>query len=82
VAKKYKSILENDIFMYQLNLLLMHVEPQARAKHDFDFQPTANISLFFLPSWRLYSEYYIFFWENFIFYNIKIFQNPTSLFCK
>jgi len=35
--------------MYQLNLLLLHVEPQARAKHDFDLQPRANVSLFFLP---------------------------------
>jgi len=40
--------------MYQLNLFLLHVEPQARAKHDFDLQPTANISLFFLPFGDLY----------------------------
>jgi len=27
--------------MYQLNLLLFHVEPQARAKHNFDLpRPT------------------------------------------
>jgi len=43
MAKRCKSILENNIY-----LLLFHVEPQARAKHDFDLQPTANISLFFL----------------------------------
>jgi len=35
--------------MYQLNLLLLHVEPQARAKHDFDLQQAAHVSLFFLP---------------------------------
>jgi len=41
--------------MYQFILLLLHVapqahvEPQAWAKHDFDLQLKANISLFFLP---------------------------------
>jgi len=34
--------------MYQLNFLLLHLELQARPKHDFDLQPTTNISLFFL----------------------------------
>jgi len=59
----------------------MHVEPQARARHDFDLQLTANISVFSLPFWGLYNEYFTFFWGNyFCFYKIKIFQNPTSLF--
>ena len=50
-----------DIYMYQLILLLLHVEPQARAKHDFDLQLTANISLFFLPFWGFYCDYFTFF---------------------
>jgi len=51
--------------MYQPNLLLLHVEPQARAERDFDLQPTASISLFFLPFGGLYYEYLRFFWENY-----------------
>jgi len=67
--------------MYQLNLLLLHVEPQARAEYDFDFQPTANISLFFLPFWGLYYEYVRFFGKIiFAVYKTKVFQNATSLF--
>ena len=31
--------------MSQLNLLLLHVEPQARAEQHFDLQPTANVSV-------------------------------------
>jgi len=41
-------------------LLLLHVEPQARSEHDFDLQPTANISSFFLPLWGLCYEYFTF----------------------
>jgi len=71
---------ENNIFMFQLNLLLLHVEPQAPAKHDFDLQLITNISLFFLPFWVLYYEYFTFFGKIiFRFYKIKIFQNPTKL---
>jgi len=47
--------------MYQLNLRLLHVERQAGAEHDFDLQPTANISLFFMTIWVLYYEYFTFF---------------------
>jgi len=54
--------------MYQLNLLLLHVEPQARAKHGFDFQPTANISIFFPLLWGLYSGYFTFFGKLFLFF--------------
>jgi len=42
--------------MYQLNLLQLHVEPQARVEHGFDHQPTANISVFFLSFKGLYYE--------------------------
>jgi len=60
--------------MYQLNLLLLHVKLQDRAKHDFDLQLTANISLFFLPFWGLYCEYFTVFWEiYFCFFAKEIF---------
>jgi len=51
--------------MHQLNLLLLHVEPQAQTRHDFDLQPTANISLFFLSFRGLYYEYFTFFSQIF-----------------
>jgi len=59
--------------MYQLILLLLHVEPQAhvelqaRAKHDFDLQLNANISLFILPFWGFYCEFFTFFLISFFF---------------
>jgi len=37
--------------MYQLNLYMFQVELQAQTEHDFDPQPTTNISLLFLPFW-------------------------------
>jgi len=41
--------------MYQLNLLLLRIELQAPAEHDFDLQPTANLqpTLFIMPFWGL-----------------------------
>ena len=72
---------ENNILMFQPILVLLHVESQARAKHGFDLQPTANISLFFLPFWGLNYEYFTFLGKIiFVFYKIKIFQNPASVF--
>jgi len=47
--------------MNQLNLLLLHMELEAGAEHDFDLQPTTNIYLFFLPLRGLYYEYLTFF---------------------
>jgi len=69
--------------MYQLHLLLLHVEPQARAEHDFDLQPTANVSLFFLPFGgfiRPMSTSHVFGKNYFYFYRIKMVQNPAGLF--
>ena len=78
VAKKCKRMHANNIFMFQFNLLLLHVEPQAPAKHDFDLQPTTNISLFFLPFGGLYYEYFTFLGKIiFVFYK-KIFSKPNK----
>jgi len=67
----------------RINLIYVFcmLERQARAEHEFDLKPTANISLYFLPIWGLYYEYFTFL-ENIIlfFYKTKVFQNPTSLF--
>jgi len=77
--KSAKVYLKITFSCINLIYFLLHVEPQARAKHDFDFQPTANISLFFLPFWVLCSEY---FFGNiiFVFHKKKFIQNPTNLF--
>jgi len=58
------------------------VEPQTRTEHDFDFQPTAKNSSFLVPFWGLYymSTSHIFGKIIFVFYKMKKFQNPTSLF--
>jgi len=50
VVEKCKSILENNIFMFQPILVLLHIEPQAHAKHDFDFQPTDRQYFFIFPA--------------------------------
>jgi len=72
---------ENNIFMFQLNLLLLHVKPQAPAKHDFDLQPTTNIFLFFLPFWGLYYEYFTFFAKIiFVFYKKNFFKTQQVCF--
>jgi len=65
--------------MYQRNLLLLHIEPQAGAEHDFDLKPTANISLFFMPFWGLYYEYFTFFGKIIlVFLQIKSFSKSNK----
>jgi len=67
--------------MSQLNLLLLHVKPQARAENDFDLQLTANISLYSLPLGSpYYEELTIVRKIIFVFSKTKICQNLTSVF--
>ena len=61
--------------MCQPYLLFLHVEPQARARHDFDLLPTTNSSLFFLPFWGLYYAYFTFFGKIiFVFHKKNLFK--------
>jgi len=70
--------------MYQLNLLLVHVEPQARSSRAWFWSPTDRQSFFILPAFLgFYYEHFTIFWENyFCISQNKKFQNPTSLFFK
>jgi len=64
--------------MDQLNLLLLHVEQQARAEYNFDLQPTANISLFFLPFGVFTVSLHIFWINYFCFLLNKSFSKSNK----